>query len=231
VWAPEQVWVHWGKKSLQRIDHDSSILQAVDQPFIPTELTRQSCWTHAILWGEVYSTKGSILFIAGYHFCKTVLHRREASFPDFFSHRAHAYICRWKEKHFTLHQNIDVKEQPLPSPPSTQPPPIGQMQTCFLAINKAETSHFLPFQESTKLNLLYKQRKRPTKADVDILPFDSFLLHYSHFSHDTSWCGSTSSEPTICYINNTEKGLSRVGQTPHYLSNLTSSAKKFGLNC
>jgi hypothetical protein len=111
---------------------------------------------------------------------------------------------------------LTLNSNPLPLAPSPFTPlsstsPIGQMQACFLVINKAETSHFLPFQESAKLNLLYKQRKRRTKADVDILPFDFFLLHYSHFSHDASWCGYTSSEPTIWYINNTEKRLSRVG--------------------
>jgi hypothetical protein len=106
---------------------------------------------------------------------------------------------------------LTLRSNPSPLPPLSSTSTIGQMQTCFLVINKAETPHSLPFQESTKLNLLYKQRKRRTKADVDISPFDSFLLHYSHFFHDASWCGYTSSEPAIWYINNTEKGLLRVG--------------------
>jgi hypothetical protein len=105
-------------------------------PVAPSLLLPCVSVCHHISTG-LYNTKGSILLVADYHFCKIVPHRREVPFADFLSHRAHAYICRWEEKHFTLHQNIDVKKQPLPLAPSpfpplsVQPPPSARCKLVF----------------------------------------------------------------------------------------------------
>ena len=186
---------------MQRIDHDSSILQAADQPFIQNELPRQSCWTHNLLWGVVYNTKGSILLIADCRFLRPCLTDEKSPLLISFHKRPTPTFVDGKKNTSRFIRILTLRSNPSPLPPLSSTSTIGQMQTCFLVINKAETSHFLPFQESTKLNLLYKQRKRRTKADVDISPFDSFSLHYSHFSHDASWCGNTWSEPAIWCIN------------------------------